>query len=69
MIGYTFNEYFDFKSGVDLAVKSNGITPFSAGSRVLSEGLGKPSHVLQARVIFWVFAFLTGVYLASVRGC
>jgi len=69
MVGcYTFNEYFDFKSGVDLAVRSNDITPFNAGSRVLPEGLIKPPHILRVGVVFWVFAFITGVYLTSIRG-
>lgn len=69
MVGcYTFNEYFDFKSGVDLAVKNDDITPFSAGSRVLPEGLVEPTHVLKVGAVFWLLAFLTGVYLTSVRG-
>jgi len=69
MVGcYTFNEYFDFRSRVDLVVKSEDVTPFSAGSRVLPEGLVKPSHVLKIGVVCWGFAFIIGVYLAYVRG-
>lgn len=69
MIGcYTFNEYFDFKSGVDLAVRNDDVTPFSAGSRVLPEGLVKPSSILRVGAAFWILAFLVGAYLTSVRG-
>ena len=65
---YTFNEYFDFKSGVDTAVRAKDITPFSGGSRVLPEGLIQPSSVFKAGLVFWMLASLIGIYLTLVRG-
>ncbi len=65
---YTLNEYFDFKSCVDLIVKEEDITPFSAGSRVLPEGLISPPLVLKAGIIFWLLASMIGAYLTLVRG-
>jgi len=65
---YTFNEYFDFKSGVDTAVRVKDITPFSGGSRVLPEGLIQPSSVFKAGLVFWMLASLIGIYLTLVRG-
>ncbi|PCN50248.1 1,4-dihydroxy-2-naphthoate octaprenyltransferase [Candidatus Geothermarchaeota archaeon ex4572_27] len=65
---YTFNEYFDFKSGVDTAVRPEDITPFSGGSRVLPDGLIQPYSVFKAGLVFWTLAFAIGVYLALMRG-
>jgi len=65
---YTFNEYFDFKSGVDTAVKVEDMTPFSGGSRVLPEGLIQPSSVFKAGLVFWLLASVIGIYLTLVRG-
>jgi len=47
------NDYFDYRSGVDLATKR---TPFSGGSGVLPAGLLKPQHVY-----FFGLACLLGV--------
>ncbi|RLG89869.1 MAG: hypothetical protein DRO36_07050 [Candidatus Hecatellales archaeon] len=69
MVGcYTFNEYFDFKSGVDLAVKNEDITPFNAGSRVLPEGLIKPFSVFRVGIVSWILTFVVAFYLTLVRG-
>lgn len=69
MIGcYTFNEYFDFKSGVDVVIRKEDITPFSAGSRVLPEALLAPLLVLKAGITAWIIAFIIASYLALVRG-
>lgn len=65
---YLFNEYFDFKCGVDVIIKKEDITPFSAGSRVLPEGQISPSSVFKAGVIFWFLACAIGVYLTIIRG-
>jgi 1,4-dihydroxy-2-naphthoate octaprenyltransferase len=65
---YLFNEYFDFKSGVDVIVKKEDITPYSAGSRMLPEGYVSPSSVLMAGIIFWFLACVVGVYLTMTRG-
>lgn len=69
MIGtYTFNEYFDFRSGVDIIIKEYDITPFNAGSRVLPSGYLDPSSVLRAGIIAWVLYFAIGTYFVVVTG-
>jgi 1,4-dihydroxy-2-naphthoate octaprenyltransferase len=61
----SFNEYFDFKSGLDLTTKR---TPFSGGSGTLP---GNPAMAHLALCIAWItFAAtgLIGVYFLYVRG-
>jgi 1,4-dihydroxy-2-naphthoate octaprenyltransferase len=61
----SFNEYFDFKSGLDLTTKR---TPFSGGSGTLP---GNPAMAHLALLIAWItFAAtgLIGVYFLYVRG-
>ena len=61
----SFNEYFDFKSGLDLMTKR---TPFSGGSGTLP---GNPAMAHLALRIAWItFAAtgLIGVYFLYVRG-
>jgi 1,4-dihydroxy-2-naphthoate octaprenyltransferase len=41
----TLNDYFDYRSGIDLATRR---TPFSGGSGILPAGLLKP------RQVFWL---------------
>jgi 1,4-dihydroxy-2-naphthoate octaprenyltransferase len=53
------NDYFDFKSGVDLATKR---TPFSGGSGMLPEGLLKPGQVLKFGTICFLLAAAIGVF-------
>lgn len=59
------NDYFDYKSGVDLATKR---TPFSGGSGIL------PATLLTPRQVFWLglgsflLAIPIGVYFLVVRG-
>jgi len=65
---HLFNEYFDFKSGVDVIVKKEDITPYSAGSRVLPDGHISPSSVFKAGIISWFLACVVGVYLTITRG-
>lgn len=65
---YLFNEYFDYKSGVDLAISPSDIIPFSGGSRVLPEGLMSPSAVFRAGILFWGLAGVIGIYLTMLRG-
>ena len=60
-----FNEYFDFKSGLDLTTKR---TPFSGGSGTLP---GNPAVAHLALRIAWItFAItgLIGVYFLYIRG-
>ncbi|MFC1940922.1 prenyltransferase [Chloroflexota bacterium] len=59
------NDYFDYRSGIDLETKR---TPFSGGSGIL------PSVLLTPRQVFWLgigsflLAMLIGVYFVVVRG-
>lgn len=69
MIGtYTYNEYFDYKSGVDVVIKPENITPFNAGSRVLPQGYLRPGDVLAAGTAAWLLMLGIGLYLAWVKG-
>lgn len=59
------NDYFDYKSGVDLATKR---TPFSGGSGIL------PATLLTPRQVFWLglgsflLAIPIGIYFLVVKG-
>jgi len=69
MIGtYTFNEYYDFKTGVDVIIPSEHITPFSAGSRVLPLGTLKPEPVLKLGIVAWIFYSFIAVYFTFTIG-
>ena len=69
MIGtYTFNEYYDFKSGVDVLVPREHITPFNAGSRVLPSGFLKPSSVFKAGFVAWILYSIIAVYFTFSVG-
>jgi 1,4-dihydroxy-2-naphthoate octaprenyltransferase len=57
------NDYFDFKSGVDLATKR---TPFSGGSGMLPGGLLKPGQVLRFGIISFLLATAIGIYFIFV---
>jgi 1,4-dihydroxy-2-naphthoate octaprenyltransferase len=60
-----FNEYFDYKSGIDLETTQ---TPFSGGSGVLPQGLLKPESVYRFGVVCLAAAALFGIYLTLVSG-
>jgi 1,4-dihydroxy-2-naphthoate octaprenyltransferase len=69
MIGtYTFNEYYDFRSGVDIIVPSEHITPFNAGSRILPEGLLKPDYAFKIGFVAWLFYSAIAVYFTFSVG-
>jgi 1,4-dihydroxy-2-naphthoate octaprenyltransferase len=53
------NDYFDFKSGVDLAAKR---TPFSGGSGILPASLLEPRQVLIFGIICFLLATAIGIY-------
>ncbi|MFC2005457.1 prenyltransferase [Chloroflexota bacterium] len=59
------NDYFDYRSGIDLATKR---TPFSGGSGIL------PTALLRPRQVFWLgtgsflLAIPIGIYFIMVRG-
>lgn len=60
-----FNDYFDYKSGIDLNTKS---TPFSGGSGILPAGALKPKSVYLFAGISLTIAFLIGVYFFLKTG-
>lgn len=59
------NDYFDYRSGVDLATKR---TPFSGGSGILPASLLKPGQVLWLGLISLLLAIPIGVYFVVLRG-
>jgi len=61
----TLNDYFDYRSGVDLATKR---TPFSGGSGVLPAALLKPEQVLRFGIINFLLATAIGVYFLFTSG-
>ncbi len=60
-----FNEYSDWKTGID---DKTVRTPFSGGSGNLQKGLIKPSQVRSAAWIALACAFLIGLWLVSISG-
>ena len=60
---YTFNEYFDYMSGVDVIIPPENVTPFNAGSRVLPSGLISPSKLFRIGVTAWFITIVAGGYL------
>ena len=61
----TLNDYFDFRSGVDLATRQ---TPFSGGSGILPAGLLTPRQVLWLGLITFIIAVPIGLYFIIVIG-
>jgi 1,4-dihydroxy-2-naphthoate octaprenyltransferase len=61
----TFNEYYDFKSGLDLRTER---TPFSGGTGTLPERPDLASSTLYTAWITLVITALIGVYFVWVRG-
>jgi len=59
------NDYFDYRSGVDLETKR---TPFSGGSGILPAGLLKPTQVLWFGLICLLLAIPIGVYFVITKG-
>lgn len=59
------NDYFDFRSGVDLATRR---TPFSGGSGILPASLLKPGQVLWLGIGSFLLAMAIGVYFIFVSG-
>jgi len=60
-----FNDYWDFKRGIDTATKR---TKMSGGSGVLPEGLLKPRQVYAGGIIFLVIGTIIGVYFVITDG-
>lgn len=59
------NDYFDYKSGIDLATKR---TPFSGGSGILPAGLLTPRQVLWLGLGALIIAVPIGIYFTVVSG-
>jgi len=59
------NDYFDYRSGVDLRTKR---TPFSGGSGILPAGLLTPAQVFWFGLICLLLDVPIGVYFIIVRG-
>ena len=60
-----FNEYFDYRSGVDLRTQR---TPFSGGSGALSSGLVTPRQALWLGIGTLVAIVPVGIYFTITRG-
>ncbi|MCX5853384.1 MAG: prenyltransferase, partial [Deltaproteobacteria bacterium] len=60
-----FNEYFDFKSGLDFRTER---TPFSGGTGTLPENPAVAPQTLGTAVISLAVAGLVGAYFLYVRG-
>ena len=61
----TLNDYFDYRSGVDLATRR---TPFSGGSGMLPAGLLKPKQVFWLGMTAFLLTIPIGVYFLIVQG-
>jgi 1,4-dihydroxy-2-naphthoate octaprenyltransferase len=59
------NDYFDYKSGVDLKTQR---TPFTGGSGILPAHLLKPGSVLKFGLLSFALAVPIWVYLIIVKG-
>jgi 1,4-dihydroxy-2-naphthoate octaprenyltransferase len=61
----TLNDYFDYKSGIDLGVKR---TPFSGGSGILPAGTLKPRQILWLGIGSLLLAIPIGVFFVIETG-
>jgi len=59
------NDYFDYKSGIDLETNQ---TPFSGGSKIIPNGLLSPRSAYVFGLACLAVALPIGIYLASVSG-
>jgi 1,4-dihydroxy-2-naphthoate octaprenyltransferase len=59
------NDYFDYRSGLDLEVRR---TPFSGGSGILPAALLKPKQVFWLGLVSFLLAVPIGVYFVIDRG-
>ena len=61
----TFNEYFDFQSGLDLKTEK---TPFSGGSGALPDNPEMANVVLTVSLVSLLLTIFIGIYLIMQRG-
>jgi 1,4-dihydroxy-2-naphthoate octaprenyltransferase len=59
------NDYFDFRSGIDLATRR---TPFSGGSGILPANLLSPRQVLWLGIVCLVLAVPIGIFFVVISG-
>jgi 1,4-dihydroxy-2-naphthoate polyprenyltransferase len=59
------NDYFDFRSGIDLSTRR---TPFSGGSGILPTGQLSPRQVLWLGIIMLLLAVPIGIFFVVIRG-
>ncbi|MFC1988959.1 prenyltransferase [Chloroflexota bacterium] len=59
------NDYFDYRSGIDLETKR---TPFSGGSGILPAALLTPRQVFWLGMSSFLLAIPIGIYFLTVRG-
>jgi 1,4-dihydroxy-2-naphthoate octaprenyltransferase len=59
------NDYFDYKSGVDLRTRR---TPFSGGSGIIPAGSLRPRQVFWFGVVCFLLAVPIGIYFVVVAG-
>ena len=61
----TLNDYFDYRSGIDLETRR---TPFSGGSGILPPSLLKPRQVFWFGLACFLLAVPIGIYFILLRG-
>ena len=61
----TLNDYFDYRSGVDLATRR---TPFSGGSGILPAALLTPGQVFWLGMSSFLLALVIGVFFILTKG-
>jgi 1,4-dihydroxy-2-naphthoate octaprenyltransferase len=59
------NDYYDYKSGIDLKTRR---TPFSGGSGFLPAASLKPEHVFRFGLVCFLLAVPIGIYFVLVSG-
>jgi 1,4-dihydroxy-2-naphthoate polyprenyltransferase len=59
------NDYFDYKSGIDLEVQR---TPFSGGSGLVPEGKLPLKHALWVGIVASLLALIIGIFFVIVSG-
>ena len=59
------NDYFDYRSGIDLVTKR---TPFSGGSGILPASLLAPRQVFQFGMTSFLLATVIGIYFVIIKG-
>ncbi len=64
---HCFNDIVDFKSGVDLSLEPDKVTPFSGGKKVLTEKLLTIQEAKFIGILTIIAAAAIGLYIAQFR--